>query len=132
MTLLADLVLLVHFAYVAFVVGGLALIWIGCALRWKWVRNWWFRVLHFAAIALVALEALAGVLCPLTWLEDALRPSDKSGAGFIQRWVSALLFWDFPLWVFTLAYVAFAVLVGLTYRLLPPRPRGPRQPTHRS
>jgi hypothetical protein len=123
MSLLADIVLLVHLAYVLFVVGGLALIWIGCALRWQWVRNWWFRALHFAAIALVALEALAGVLCPLTWLEDALRAGPAAGAGFIQRWVQAILFWDFPLWVFTAVYVAFAAVVGVTWRLVPPRAR---------
>jgi hypothetical protein len=35
MALLADLVLLIHFGYVLFVVGGLALIWLGGALRWR-------------------------------------------------------------------------------------------------
>jgi len=44
--LLADIVLVVHFAFVLFVVGGLVLIWIGVVLRWAWVRNFWFRVAH--------------------------------------------------------------------------------------
>jgi hypothetical protein len=123
MKLLADVVLLIHFGYVLFVVGGLVLIWLGRALRWRWVRNWWFRALHLAAIALVALEALAGVLCPLTWLEDALRPSAQAGAGFIQRWVQAILFWDYPTWVFTAVYLTFAAIVGVTWWLVAPRPR---------
>jgi hypothetical protein len=123
MTLLADAVLLVHLGYVLFVVGGLVLIWLGWARRWSWVRNWWFRVLHLAAIALVALETLAGLLCPLTWLEDAVRPGPAPGAGFIQRWVHAILFWDFPAWVFTLTYAAFAVVVAVTFVLFPPRSR---------
>jgi hypothetical protein len=122
-TLLADLVLLIHFGYVLFVVGGLGSIWLGGALGWRWVRNRRLRALHFAAIALVALEALAGVLCPLTWLEDALRPGAQTGTGFIQRWVHALLFWDYPAWVFTAAYLGFAGVVALTWRLVPPRPR---------
>jgi hypothetical protein len=123
MTLLADLVLLVHAAYVLFVVGGLALVWIGYALGWRWVRNWWFRVLHLSAIGLVVLEAALGMLCPLTWLEDALRTGGGTGAGFIQRWVHAILFWDYPTWVFTCAYAAFALLVAGTFVVLRPRRR---------
>jgi hypothetical protein len=117
---LADLVLAVHFAYVLFVVGGLLSIWLGYALGWRWVRYWWFRVLHFAAIGIVAIEALVGVICPLTWLEDALRPGADGETGFIQRWVQAVLFWDFPAYVFTVAYLLFAAVVGLTFWLLPP------------
>jgi len=49
--LLADVVLVVHFAFVLFVVGGLALIWIGGAAGWQWVRGFWFRAAHLAAIA---------------------------------------------------------------------------------
>lgn len=120
---LADLVLVLHFAYVLFVVGGLPLIWIGYALDWRWVRNWWFRVLHFASIAFVAIEALVGAVCPLTWLEDALRAGRLGDAGFIERWLRAMLFWDFPGWVFALAYILFAAVVGITFVLLPPRRR---------
>lgn len=87
------------------------------------MRNWWLRVLHFAAIALVALEALAGALCPLTWLEDVLRSDAPAASGFIQRWVQAILFWDYPAWVFTAVYVAFAAVVAITWRLVPPRAR---------
>jgi hypothetical protein len=123
MVLLADVVLVLHFAYVLFVVGGLVAIWLGCALDWYWVRNWWFRVLHFAAIAFVAMEALVGVLCPLTLLEDWLRPGQDTETGFVQRWLHALLFYDWPLWVFTAIYLSFAGVVALTFILLPPRPR---------
>ncbi|MGH8640305.1 MAG: DUF2784 family protein, partial [Burkholderiales bacterium] len=49
MSWLADLILIVHFLFVAFVVGGLALIWIGAAAGWEWVRNFWFRVAHLGA-----------------------------------------------------------------------------------
>ena len=123
MSLAADLVLALHFAYVAFVVGGLAAIWIGYALDWGWVRNRWFRLLHFGAIAIVAIEALIGMMCPLTVLEDALRPRAPHGAGFVQRWLQALLFWDLPQWLFTVIYLALTVFIATTYLLLPPRPR---------
>ena len=119
---LADIVLIVHFLFVAFVVGGLALIWVGAASGWAWVRNFWFRVAHLAAIVFVAGEALIGVWCPLTVWEDALRGvhGEKS---FVARWIHRLLFYDFPGWVFTVAYVLFALVVIATLVWLPPRQR---------
>ena len=112
--LLADLVLIVHFAFVLFVVGGLALIWIGAAAGWQWVRNFWFRIAHLAAIAFVAVESLVGVWCPLTVWEDALRGTG-SDMSFIARWVRAMLFWNLPEWVFTVAYCAFALATVATW-----------------
>jgi hypothetical protein len=35
----ADALLVLHFAIVAFIVGGLALTWTGAALGWGWIRN---------------------------------------------------------------------------------------------
>jgi hypothetical protein len=111
---------------VLFVVGGLILIWAGYAVGWQWVRKRWLRIVHFGAITLVAVEALVGIACPLTVLEDALRPGTQGGAGFIQRWVHAVMYWDWPLWVFAVLYVGFAAVVALTYVLLPPRRRDAR------
>jgi hypothetical protein len=62
---LADAILVVHFAFVLFVVLGFALVLAGGALGWRWVRNRGFRYTHLAAIAFVAVEALADA-CPLT------------------------------------------------------------------
>jgi hypothetical protein len=120
---LAELLLIVHFAFVLFVVGGLALIWIGGAAGWHWVCNFWFRIAHLAAICFVAAEALLGTICPLTVWEDALRgaPTETS---FVARWLHRVLFYSFPEWVFTTAYVLFALAVALTLWLIPPRRRG--------
>ena len=122
-SVLADAVLIVHFAFVLFVVGGLALVWIGAAAGWRWVRNFWFRVAHLSAIAFVAGEALAGIWCPLTVWEAQLRggPVDKS---FIAGWVHRLLFYDFPEWVFTVLYVAFLLAVAATWWWIRPKRRG--------
>jgi hypothetical protein len=120
--LAADLILVVHFAFVSFVVGGLAVTWIGAALRWRWVRNWWFRVAHLGAICFVASEALLGVMCPLTVWEDALRGRAGETA-FIARWVHRVMFYDLPEWVFTAAYVLFAFVVALTWWFVRPQRR---------
>ena len=72
-TILADLVLPVHLAYVAFALIGQLLILAGLALRWPWVRNLRFRVIHLVMVEAVALEGLFGIRCPLTDIEDAMR-----------------------------------------------------------
>ena len=118
--MIADLVVVVHFAIVLFIVGGLVAVWTGAALGWRWVRNPWFRYLHLAAIAYVAAEALLGVACPLTVWEDLLRGGARADS-FVGRWVRRLLYYDAPEWVFTVAYAAWALATLATLRLVPPR-----------
>ena len=118
---LADLILFVHFGIASFIVLGLCVTWLGIALSWAWVRNFWFRLAHLAAIIYVAIEALAGIVCPLTLWEDALRRSVGEQPSFVARWVRRLLFYDLPEWVFTVAYVAIALATALTWWLAPPR-----------
>lgn len=119
---LADLVLVIHALIVLFIVGGLILIWIGAALERAWARNRVFRTIHIVAIGIVATLAMLDLPCPLTVLEDYLRAGTPGTQGFLQRWVSALLYFDLPLWVFAIAYVAFFVAVIVTWRRIPPRP----------
>jgi len=119
---LADLVLLVHFAFVLFVVGGLGLIWIGAAAGWEWVRNFWIRVAHLVSILFVAGEALAGVWCPLTVWEAALR-GQHAEKSFVAQWIHRLLFYDIPEWVFTAVYVLFALVVAASWWFVRPRSR---------
>jgi hypothetical protein len=119
-TLLPDVVLVVHFAFVLFVVGGFALIWLGAVAGWRWVRNRAFRYAHVAAIAFVAAESLVGVACPLTVWENILRRAAPDGPSFVGRWVSRLLYYDLPEWAFTTAYILFAIAVAVTLRLVPP------------
>ncbi|MBI3042321.1 MAG: DUF2784 domain-containing protein [Betaproteobacteria bacterium] len=121
--LLADLILIVHFGFVLFVVGGLALIWIGAAAGWAWVRNFWFRIAHLAAIVFVASEALLGIWCPLTLWEARLRGVEAEKS-FIAQWIHHILFYDFPEWVFTIAYALFALFVAATWWWIRPKKRG--------
>ena len=122
MPMIADLVVVVHFAIVLFIVGGLLAVWLGAALGWRWVRNPWFRYLHLAAIGYVAAEALLGVACPLTVWEALLR-GGPTGGSFVGRWVHRLIFYDAPAWAFTAAYVAWALATLATLQLVPPRRR---------
>ena len=118
--LLADVLLLLHMTLVLGVVLGLVLTWIGAARHWRWVRNFWFRTIHLGFILYVSAEALLGVVCPLTLWENQLRGIARGGPGFIEHWVGRLLYYDMPTWVFTTSYVAFGVVVLLTFILIPP------------
>jgi len=120
---LADIIAIIHLGYVVFVILGFILILMGIALRWHWVRNLWFRIIHLVAIAAVALEAVLGVNCPLTVLEFSLRfgvsPSERR-ISFVGGLVDSLLYYDAPAWVFAIIYVGFALLVAVTFILAPP------------
>jgi hypothetical protein len=123
--LLADAVLVVHLGYVLFAVGGEILILAGGLLGWRWTRNLPLRLAHLAAVVLVAAEALLGVVCPLTEWEFRLRELAgqrvERQLSFVARLVRSVIFYDFPAWVFTVAYVGFALLVAGTFLLFPPQ-----------
>jgi hypothetical protein len=122
---LADLIVIFHFCYVTFTVGGQVVVLLGGALGWGWVRNLAFRLTHLAAVALVAVEALAGAACPLTVWEYQLRvlagQRVEQQIGFVARLVRSIIFYDFPAWVFVLVYVAFAALVAASLLIVRPR-----------
>jgi len=121
---LADLVLVTHLEFVAFVILGLLLIVAGGFRHWSWIRNPWFRLLHLAAIGVVVVQAWFGMICPLTTLEMWLRQRAGESAyhgSFIEHWVQKILFYDGPAWVFTVAYTLFGLLVVGTWAGFPPR-----------
>lgn len=112
-------IVVVHFAIMLFIGAGLPLIYVGAVRGWGWVRDWRWRAVHVAAMRFVAIESLAGIVCPLTLWEDALR-GQQSQEGFIERWVDRILFYDFPTWIFTVAYAVFALLVIITWFVVKP------------
>ena len=124
----ADVILVVHTAFIAFVLVGLVLTWVGILRRWRWVRGFGFRAAHMAAIIFVVVQAYFGIVCPLTIWENQLRLRAGQPAygdrGFIHHWLHNLIFFDAPSWVFTVCYTAFGLLVLGTLIFAPPhRPR---------
>lgn len=124
--LLADFLLIVHFLVAAFITFGLPIIWIGRWLGWRFVHNPWFRFSHAGLMGVVLVESLLGWLCPLTIWETALRraagdggPAD--GHGFVAYWAGRLLFHDFEVATFTMAYTLFFAAVVATFWLVPVR-----------
>lgn len=83
--LAADALVLVHLAFIVFVVlGGLL------ALRWP--RAIW---VHLPAMVWGAYVEFAGSVCPLTPLEQALREragGESYSGGFIEHYVTPLVY----------------------------------------
>jgi len=122
--LFADLIAAIHFGYVAFVVFGLLVILLGGLLRWRFVRNIWFRILHLAMILIVVAEALLGIICPLTIWEYELRVAagqqDISDVSFVARLIHQLMFFEFPPIVFLVGYCLFGLAILASWWLIPP------------
>jgi hypothetical protein len=81
----ADAVLLLHVAFVAFVV-------LGGFLELRWPTLAWA---HLPAVAWGALIEFSGWICPLTPLEIALRHSAGDAAytgDFVEHYIVALLY----------------------------------------
>lgn len=82
---LSDFVLLVHFAFIVFVLAGGFLL-----LRWP--RLVW---LHFLAIVWGVFTEVTGWICPLTPLENHFRVLAGGNAyhtGFIERYLLPLVY----------------------------------------
>ena len=78
--LAADVVLVIHFAFIAFVVAGGILVA-------RWPRLAWG---HLPAAAWGAYVEIAGRICPLTYLENRLR-MDAGEAGYSESFIEHYL-----------------------------------------
>jgi multisubunit Na+/H+ antiporter MnhB subunit len=119
-SILADAILIVHFAFVGFVVLGFVLILIGLLAKWSWIHNRKFRIAHLAAVGVVVLQAWFGQLCPLTTWENELRRLAGQSAykeSFIEHWLHQILFYQAEPWVFTTIYTIFGALVLVAWYL---------------
>ena len=83
--LAADAIVLLHFAFVLFVVGGSFLAW-----RWRWLI--W---VHLPCAVWGAAIEFGGWICPLTPLENRLRwQAGEAGytGGFVEHYVVPVLY----------------------------------------
>ncbi|THD77044.1 MAG: DUF2784 domain-containing protein [Phenylobacterium sp.] len=117
---LGQAILALHLAVIAFNVVGLAAIPLGAWRGWAWVRIRWWRALHIASWAVVALQAALGRACFLTDWQDSLTGGGR-GDPMIMRWVNGLIYWPLPIWVFGAIYLALFGLVIALWWLVPPR-----------
>ena len=116
--LLADLVVVVHLVFIAFlIVGGL--------LARRWPRVLW---LHVPVVVWAAAIVTIGFTCPLTLSEKHLQ--ERAGAssydgGFVDHYLGGVLY---PGRYTALARLLVAVLILVGYARLLTRPRSQRPP----
>ena len=84
-SILADLVMLVHFAFVLFVAAGGLLVLVRPRVAW----------LHLPVLVYGVTIELVGWVCPLTPLEWSLRAragEAGNGGGFLERYLDPILY----------------------------------------
>jgi hypothetical protein len=106
---LADLVMVLHFAFILLVVfGGLL------ALRWQG-----FALLHLPAVLwALFLELKPGTLCPLTPLEQSLRllaGESVYRGGFIEHYLGPIIYPDMSMQDQYFLGIGLFVLTVVTY-----------------
>jgi hypothetical protein len=121
----ADVILLIHFAFVIFVIFGFVFIWIGYHFKLKWVQNAKFRTIHILVMGFVLCESLIGMICPFTEWENDLRlkggQSQTYETSFVKDWVYRIMFFDFSERTFMTIYALFFILMLLTFWKIPPK-----------
>jgi Protein of Unknown function (DUF2784) len=103
--LLADLIVVVHLAYLVFIpVGGF--------LAWRWPR---LVPIHLAAVAIALVSITIGFECPLTTWEQSLRRLGGQAAytdGFIDHYLTGRVY---PHGHDTLVQLVFGAAVLASY-----------------
>jgi len=123
MLVAAAAVFWVHIAIIAFNLFGLVAIPLGAWRAWPFVYAFLWRALHLLSLFVVALQAVLGRACFLTiWEYDLAAPGEPtSNVPLIQGWVSRLIYWPLPLWVFAVIYVAILAYTVLLWYWVRPR-----------
>ena len=82
---LADVVLILHLAFILFVIAGGLLV-----LRWRWAA-----AVHLPVALYGALIEFVGWICPLTPLENSLRRAAGDSAyasSFIEHYIVSMIY----------------------------------------
>ncbi|CAG9174165.1 hypothetical protein LMG23992_02651 [Cupriavidus laharis] len=111
---LADLVVVVHFLFIAFVVGG-------ALLLFRWPRVAW---VHLPAAAWGVFVEWSGRVCPLTPLENALRRAAGEagyGGGFVERYLLPVIYpvgltTEIQIWLGVFVVVVNVVIYAIWWR----------------
>jgi len=122
-SLLSDIVLIIHFAWILFIVLGLPV-----ALTLGMRR---LRMVHSAALVFTVIMQVTGTICPLTHLEEYLRrsitPGFSYGGSFIVSWLRHLIYIEdigvslVVIYILTGAYLAFVILSYFLWPVSVPR-----------
>ena len=90
-----DFIIFFHFVIVIFITSLLFLIPLGYKLNWKLLHNKTVRKTHLGLMSFVTFEAIIGMTCPLTMVENYLSGMSQNET-FISYWLGKVIYWYFP------------------------------------
>ncbi len=128
-------VLYFHSAVVLFNVFWLIAVPLGAWFGWQFVRSFGWRILHLAALVIVAAQAAAGRLCFLTLIQNELQAASGGATppSPLTRIIMDVIYWPLPGWVFAPLYMlALGFAAYLWFAVPPRRPRHIRTRGRRS
>ncbi len=121
--ILAYILIILHFAWIIFMIYGFILTIRGFWRPAFWDR-WLFRTIHLLGILFVAAMPILNRLCPLTEWEYQLRqridPSTEKQRSFIIEWLERLIYPDVPIEVIVIPTIIIAGFTLLMYIIRPP------------
>ncbi|MEE9117672.1 MAG: DUF2784 domain-containing protein [Calditrichia bacterium] len=95
--ILADLIMVIHLAWIIFMLWGFVLTIRGFFYP-KFFERWLFRTIHLLGIIFVVTLEILGKYCPLTLWENALRghynPETDYPGSFIIKHISQMIYPD--------------------------------------
>jgi len=116
MNFLADLLMIIHFLWAAFLLIGLPL--------GLWLRSPTFRWIHFGGMMATALFAATGMYCPLTVWEETLRWKTDPGftyeGSFLANHLSSILYPQIQPWILRSVSVFWGALTVVTMMVVKP------------
>jgi hypothetical protein len=125
----ADVVILIHFLWLGFVILGFPVALYFNSAKW--------RLIHLAAVILMILMQVTRTICPLTYLEAWLKSGgsakDVYPGAFIAEWVERLIYVeDVTLGKIMYATMAYLALILLSFWFRPlKRKKTPATPSVR-
>lgn len=118
----AQIVVMFHFLYALTIIGGLVLVYLGYFLKWHFVHNFSFRIIHLLMILIVAFESIFNIECPLTYIEYKLLNLayiHHTNTPFIAGFINKILFWNLPNVFFNIFYVLLALVIAISFIIVP-------------
>jgi len=132
--ILADLVVLLHFAWILFILWGFILlvcssisVYVLPAAKNRlrtFFDRWVFRTIHLSGIVYVAILTVLGKYCPLTILENKLREQYNTElaypGSFVVHYIEKIVYPEANFLLFVIPTIIIAVFTVLMFIIRPP------------
>ena len=119
--MLADIVLIIHFILIAFMLAGILITPLAYKFNLTIFKNFRLRALHLTLMVFITLEVLVGIQCPLTFIERIFRGLKQEHHSFLGEWISQLIYWNVPGEAFLAVYSACLIWVCTMWKIFPPK-----------